>query len=91
MRVRDGRSTGEDPFERRRNDLEMAPKPIIPPEQLSEETRELFDLLNHEADLAVILIATRFLDACLKSILENHFLEGSTSERIWGIQAFSVR
>lgn len=62
----------------------MTPKPIVPPEQLSEETRELFDLLNHEADLAVILIATSFLDACLKSILENHFLEGNTSERMLG-------
>lgn len=62
----------------------MAPKPIIPPEQLSEETRGLFELLNHETDLAVILIATSFMDACLKSILENHFLEGSTSERLLG-------
>ncbi|MER9074261.1 hypothetical protein NKH80_15800 [Mesorhizobium sp. M0904] len=34
--------------------------------------------------MAVILIATSFLDACLKSILGNHFLEGSTSERMLG-------
>lgn len=52
----------------------MASKSIIPPEQLSEETRALFDLLARETDVAVILIATSFLDACLKSILENHFL-----------------
>ncbi|MBO3759478.1 hypothetical protein [Ciceribacter sp. L1K22] len=60
----------------------MAKIAKIPVEQLSEETARLYDALNDEKDLAVILIGTGFLDACLKSLLEAHFLDGSTSERL---------
>jgi DNA-binding MltR family transcriptional regulator len=54
----------------------------IPTEQLSEESRELYDVLNDEKDLAVILIATSFIDACLKSILENRLLESRVTEKL---------
>lgn len=54
----------------------------IPTEQLSEETQQLYDVLNNEKDLAVILIASSFLDACLRSLLEKKLLEGSVSDRM---------
>lgn len=54
----------------------------IPIEQLSEQTAKLYNVLNEEKDLAVILIGTGFVDACLKSLLEAQFLDGSTSERL---------
>jgi DNA-binding MltR family transcriptional regulator len=54
----------------------------IPIEQLSEQTAKLYEVLNEEKDLAVILIGTGFVDACLKSLLEAQFLDGSTSERL---------
>lgn len=60
----------------------MAKKPRIPAEQLSEETSALLDVLNEESDLAVILISSSFVDACLKSILQNKLLDGDTTERL---------
>lgn len=61
----------------------MAKVPKIPIAQLSEQTVKLYAVLNEEKDLAVILIGTSFIDACLKSLLEAQFLEGAdTSERL---------
>ncbi|WP_394885975.1 MltR family transcriptional regulator (plasmid) [Mesorhizobium sp. AaZ16] len=54
----------------------------VPTEQLSEETQQLYDVLNNEKDLAVILIAASFLDVCLRSLLEKKLLEGSVSDRM---------
>ena len=60
----------------------MAKVPKRPPEQLSEQTAKLYEVLNQEKDLAAILIGTGFVDACLKSLLEAQFLDGSTSENL---------
>lgn len=60
----------------------MEKRTKVPTEQLSEETRHLYDVLNEEKDLAVILIASSFLDACLKSMLEHRLLDSSVTERI---------
>jgi len=53
----------------------MAKVERIPVEQLSEQTAKFFEVLNEEKDLAVNLIATGFVDACLKALLEAQFLE----------------
>lgn len=60
----------------------MAKSVTVPVEQLSEETRALFDVLNEERDVAVILIATSFLDACLKSNLEHKLLASQTTDKL---------
>ena len=73
----------------------MGKKIKVPVEQLSEETKALFDVLNEERDLAVILIATSFLDACLKSLLEQCLLESGVTEKLLShsgaLGAFSAR
>jgi DNA-binding MltR family transcriptional regulator len=59
------------------------PKRVLPPiERLSEETQALFNVLNDEPDLAVILVATSFLDACLGSILERKLIRSSVTEKL---------
>lgn len=62
----------------------MARTSIFTPEQLSGDTQALFDVLNKESDLAVILIATSFIDACLLSLLEKKMLKGATTDRLLG-------
>lgn len=64
------------------NRYEMSRKAKIPTEQLSEDTKKLIEVLNNEADLSVILIATSFLDSCLKSILENKLIESTVTDKL---------
>jgi DNA-binding MltR family transcriptional regulator len=58
-----------------------------PVEQLSSEVQELFDVLNNERDIAVILIGTSFLDACLASILHRKFIESTISDKLLDLGA----
>lgn len=50
------------------------PQPL---ETLSEEIREMFDVLNEESDLAAALIGTSYLDDCLASTLFRYFVDAS--------------
>ena len=43
-------------------------KKILSVENLSEDTQKLFNVLNEESDLAVILVAASYIDAALASI-----------------------
>jgi len=59
------------------------PKRQLPPiESLSKETRHLFNVLNEEKDLAVMLVASSFIDACLGSILKRRLKQSSVSEKL---------
>ncbi len=60
----------------------MSKSKTINIEELSGESKKLFDVLNKESDLSVILIGTSFLDATLKSILSIKFRKGKTSEAL---------
>jgi hypothetical protein len=59
-------------------------KKKIPPqvEALSEGMQRLFDVLNHESDLAAVLIGASYLDECLASMLHRAFVQGETSGRL---------
>ena len=74
----------------------MAKRRIIRIEDLSEDGQKLFDVLNEGADLAVVLIATSYLDASLGSILHRFFLESEVSDQILAVRGgalgtFAVR
>src|ERR1041384_116917 len=60
----------------------MVKRPLPGLPQLSTDTARLLDVLNEEKDLAVIIVAASFLDACLGSILENRLKKGNTSGRL---------
>ena len=62
----------------------MAKPPRIPTQQLSSDTTKLFAVLNNESDLAVILISSSFIDACLLSLLEKKLLKSNTTDRLLG-------
>jgi DNA-binding MltR family transcriptional regulator len=65
----------------------LMPKRVLPPiDRLSEETQELFDILNKEQDLAVILVASSFLDACLGSILRRKLKRGAVSDNLLDVR-----
>jgi DNA-binding MltR family transcriptional regulator len=55
---------------------------IVPVEKLSEETRQLFDVLNKESDLACVVIAAAFLDTALVSLLAQKLLASSVSNKL---------
>jgi DNA-binding MltR family transcriptional regulator len=57
---------------------------IIPIKQLSEETRQLFDVLNDQSDLACVLIGTAFLDAALGALIAGKLSESSVSDKLLG-------
>ena len=42
-------------------------------EELSEESKKLYSILNEGIDLAVVLIGTSFLDTCLESLIRSYF------------------
>ena len=54
--------------------------PLI--EHLSGESQKLFDVLNDETDLAVILVTASYLDACLGSILKRKLIDSSISKQL---------
>jgi DNA-binding MltR family transcriptional regulator len=65
-------------------------------EQLSQESQALYDAVNEEPDLPCVLISTSYLDQCLASLLERHFISGKTAKRLLDprggpIGTFSVR
>lgn len=51
-------------------------------EQLSSDTRQLYDVLNEESDLACITIAGSFLEAALTGLLRSILKKGSISDRL---------
>lgn len=58
------------------------PKQPIPPEALSTEVQKIGEILVQGSDLAATLIATSFLDECLRSLLAARFRPGDTSESL---------
>jgi DNA-binding MltR family transcriptional regulator len=60
----------------------MTKKHIPQIEQLSTETKELFNVLNDSDDLSVILVASSFLDLSLASILKRRLLDNSATDRL---------
>lgn len=62
----------------------MLQRKVPPIEQLSGESQELFNVLNNETDLAVILVAASFLDICLASILNRKLIDSTVSKKLLG-------
>jgi hypothetical protein len=60
----------------------MKRKPIPEVEQLSEESKHLYDVLNNESDLACVLIATSYLDYALASLLKRHFVKSGLANKL---------
>ena len=57
-------------------------KHTIPnPETLSEDSRQLYDVLNEESDVACVLIGTSYLDQTLASLLERYFIESKITAK----------
>jgi DNA-binding MltR family transcriptional regulator len=59
--------------------MSMKPKQPLPPDLLGEEVQKIGQALVDGSDLAVALIASSFLDECLRSLLAAHFRPGKTS------------
>ena len=49
-------------------------------ETLSKEVQALYDVVNEEPDLPCVLVSTSFLDQCLASLLERHFIKSNTAK-----------
>ena len=73
----------------------MAKRKIVPIKDLSDDTKELYGVLNEENDLPLILISTSYIDACLASILERKLIKSSITQKLLGpngpIGGISVR
>ncbi len=65
----------------------MAKRLVLPAETLSADTQAFFDVLNNEPDFSVIVVSCAYLDACLGSILEKHFLRNSATERLLDVRS----
>ena len=51
-------------------------------EQLSANTRQLYDVLNNESDLACVVIGAAFLDNVLASLVGAKLLDSSVTKRL---------
>jgi len=60
----------------------MSRKKIYAIEDLSEDTKKLYDVLNEADDLPVILIGTSFLDETLRSMLQKYFVKCNTAKNL---------
>jgi DNA-binding MltR family transcriptional regulator len=58
---------------------------LLPPEALSGDSVEFFDTLNKEGDLAVVLVAASYLDACVGTLLGRFFIESGVSNKLLDI------
>lgn len=56
----------------------------IPIEQLSKETRQLFDVLNEQSDLVCVVVGAAFLDTTLGTLLAGRLSESSVSQKVLG-------
>jgi|SRR5882724_9729751 len=56
--------------------------PIHDVETLSEESGRLYDVLNHESDLACVLIAASYIDHALASLLKRHFVQSKAVKKL---------
>jgi DNA-binding MltR family transcriptional regulator len=59
-------------------------------EELSEDTKKVYDILNQESDLACVLIGTSYLAELLASTIKVSFIESSVSEKILDPQRGAV-
>jgi DNA-binding MltR family transcriptional regulator len=54
----------------------------IPVEQLSEDTRRLFEVLNEEPDLPCVVIGAAFLDSALAALLRTRILDPIIAKKL---------
>ena len=55
---------------------------LKPAEQLSTETRELYNVLNNESDLACVVIGAAFLDTTLGTLVARKLIPSSVTEKL---------
>jgi DNA-binding MltR family transcriptional regulator len=60
----------------------MRLKKRVPVEQLSEDTRRLFEVLNDESDLACVVIGAAFLETTVATLLERKFLTSAVAGKL---------
>lgn len=54
----------------------------FPAESLSADSQRLLDVLNNEADLPAVLVASSYLDECLASLLHRFLVESKTADSL---------
>jgi len=59
-------------------------------EELSSDTKIVFDVLNDESDLACVLIGTSYLSELLANIIEASFIETSISGKLLDPQSGAI-
>ena len=59
-------------------------------EDLSGDTKKVFDVLNDESDLACVLIGTSYLSELLANIIEASFIETSISGKLLDPQSGAI-
>ena len=59
-------------------------------EELSDDTKKVFDVLNGESDLACVLIGTSYLSELLANIIEVSFIETSISGKLLDPQGGAI-
>jgi DNA-binding MltR family transcriptional regulator len=64
-------------------DMPSKRRSILPPEQLSGESGDLYDAVNGEADLPCVLISVSAIDKALESLLSRFLIEGETSKNMF--------
>lgn len=61
----------------------MSRQPPIPDvETLSEESKQLYDVLNDESDLGCVLIVASYIDHALASLLKRYFIESRAVDKL---------
>ncbi len=60
----------------------MKLKPPKKVQYLAEDTQKVFDVLNHDSDLACVLIGTSYLSELLGSAIRTSLRKGNTTENL---------
>lgn len=59
-------------------------------EELSDDTKKVFDVLNDESDLACVLIGTSYLSELLANIIDVSFIDTSISGKLLNPQGGAI-
>ena len=60
----------------------MSKNNVIDPGDLLSQSKEIYKDLNNESDIAVVLIATSFIDTTLDSLLRYTFIKSRVTEKV---------
>ena len=60
----------------------MARKKSFRIEALSQDSKKVFDVLNEQTDIAIVMIGAAWIDECVRTLLQEHFIKSQVTDKL---------